>query len=284
MVLLYIAPTNLLTGIDHQYSNEPLFKSRTISMSDYTFRPIGFIRSCFKEKFGVPRQPGLVPEAGAILEIVPEFQRSEAFRDLVAFSHIWILFVFHQCIDSHWRPTVRPPRLGGNQRVGVFASRSGFRPNPIGQSAVELVNVETGKGILNLHLKGVDLVDGTPVLDIKPYLPYADSLPQAKSGYAPEKPAARFKVLFSRTAQNACLALEQRQYPQLKQLIINLLALDPRPGYADTTTKSEYGMRLWELNITFKVMENHFLVQRIEAPHDAFGRLPIDKRATWGDD
>lgn len=233
-------------------------------MTAYTFNPIGFIRSCFMEKFGTPRQSGLVPEAGAVLEIAPQFQRSEAFRDLETFSHIWLIFVFHQCIDNHWHPTVRPPRLGGNRRVGVFASRSGFRPNPIGQSAVQLVKLEASKGLLRLHLQGVDLVDGTPVLDIKPYLPYADSLPGAKAGYAPQRPVAKAEVIFSRTAEQACHRLRITRHPQLKQLIIDLLALDPRPGYANGTTKRKYGMRLWDLNIIFKVNENHFVVERIE--------------------
>lgn len=234
-------------------------------MTAYTFNPIGFIHSCFIEKFGTPRQSGLVPEAGAVLEIVPQFQRSEAFRDLETFSHIWLIFVFHQCLDNQWRPTVRPPRLGGNRRVGVFASRSGFRPNPIGQSAVRLVKIETNKGSLRLHLRGVDLVDGTPVLDIKPYLPYADSLPEAKAGYALQRPVAKADVIFSRTAEQACQKLKITRHPQLKQLIIDLLALDPRPGYADLTTRRKYGMRLWDLNITFKVSENHFVVEHIDA-------------------
>lgn len=160
---------------------------------------------------------------------------------------------------------VRPPRLGGNQRVGVFASRSGFRPNPIGQSAVELVRIETGKKHLWLHVKGIDLVDGTPVLDIKPYLPYADSWPHAKSGYAPQKPAARFDVRFSEMAEHACREVERTQQRPMRQLIIDLLALDPRPGYSDTTGKREYGMHLWDFNIKFRHTKNYFYVEAIEA-------------------
>jgi len=232
-------------------------------MTDFSFKPIGYIRSCFTEKFGIPRQPGIVPEAKAILEINRPFQDHAAFRRLETFSHIWILFVFHQCPQNGWNSTVRPPRLGGNQRVGVFASRSGFRPNPIGQSAVELVTIEKSQGNVSLHLKGVDLLDGTPVLDIKPYLPYADSLPQAKAGYASAPPPADMAVRFSNKAAQTCRMLEGQFYPQLERLIIDLLAIDPRPGYADAVGKRCFGMRIWDLNIKFKVVDNQMIVESI---------------------
>jgi tRNA-Thr(GGU) m(6)t(6)A37 methyltransferase TsaA len=237
-------------------------------MSDYSFRPIGFIRSCFPEKFGIPRQPGLVPEAKARLEILPPFQSPEAFRELETFSHIWIVFVFHQCLDGDWRATVRPPRLGGNRRVGVFASRSGFRPNPIGQSAVELVGIERSPGRTTLQLRGVDLLDGTPVLDIKPYLPYCDALPQAAAGYAAEPPAAKMTVAFTPQATRTCRQLEDNRYYGLQQLITDLLALDPRPGYADQIGKQAFGMRLWDLNIRFKVEADHLVVESIDPAPD----------------
>lgn len=232
-------------------------------MHAYTFNPIGYIRSCFKEKFGIPRQSGLVTNAYATLEIEPRYCRGEAFRELTSFSHIWLLFVFHQCLDTPWRPTVRPPRLGGNQRVGVFASRSGFRPNPVGQSAVELIRIDTDNKHMRLHLAGVDLMDGTPVLDIKPYLPYADCHPQAQAGYASDKPNPRFNVCFSEQADQSCQALEEN-IPSFRQLIIDLLAIDPRPGYASTTSKREYGMRLWDVNIRFRFEHDHFVVETIE--------------------
>jgi tRNA-Thr(GGU) m(6)t(6)A37 methyltransferase TsaA len=232
-------------------------------MTDISFKPIGYIRSCFTEKFGIPRQPGLAPDAEAVLEINRSFQDHAAFRRLETFSHIWILFVFHQCLHNGWKSTVRPPRLGGNRRVGVFASRSGFRPNPIGQSAVELIAIEKAHGKIALHLKGVDLLDGTPVLDIKPYLPYADSLPQAKAGYASTPPPANRVVRFSDEAAQTCELLENRSYPQLKRLIIDLLAMDPRPGYADAVEKRSFGMRLWDLNIKFKAVDDHMIVESI---------------------
>jgi tRNA (adenine37-N6)-methyltransferase len=233
-------------------------------MNIYSFRPIGTIRSCFPEKFGIPRQPGLAPDATAVLEIHRPYQNHDAFRHLELFSHIWILFVFHQCRRGEWKATVRPPRLGGNRRVGVFASRSGFRPNPIGQSAVELVSIEKASGKMRLHLRGVDLLDGTPVLDIKPYLPYADSLPQAKDGFAPGAPPKTTAVRFSTEAARACRLLGERSYPRLERLITDLLALDPRPGYAPGSEERTYGMRLWDLNIKFQVFDDHIAVTAID--------------------
>jgi tRNA-Thr(GGU) m(6)t(6)A37 methyltransferase TsaA len=228
----------------------------------FTFEPIGHIRSCFSEKFGIPRQPGLVSDARAVVKIEPTFQRMEAFQALEGFSHIWILFVFHKCRGT-WKTMVRPPRLGGNRRVGVFASRSGFRPNPIGQSVVELISIETGRGSVRLHIKGVDLMDGTPVLDIKPYLPYADCRPHARAGYAEDKPQAEKQVVFSPAAARTCRQLENDSRPDLCRLITGLLSLDPRPGYADTSGKRNYGMRLWDLDVRFSVDGNQFVVNDV---------------------
>jgi tRNA-Thr(GGU) m(6)t(6)A37 methyltransferase TsaA len=228
----------------------------------YTFEAIGHIRSCFSEKFGTPRQPGLVSQARAVVEIDPPFQRLEAFQALEGFSHIWILFVFHQCRQT-WKTKVRPPRLGGNQRVGVFASRSGFRPNPIGQSVVELISIKAGRDSLQLHIKDLDLVDGTPVLDIKPYLPYADSRPQARAGYAGERPRPVKQVVFSPAADRSCRELENDSRPDLHALITRLLCLDPRPGYADTSAKRDYGMRLWDVDVKFSIEGNQFVVNDV---------------------
>lgn len=233
-------------------------------MPAYTFEPIGRIHSCFTEKFGIPRQPGLVPEARAILEILPPYQRDEAFRGLDRFSHLWILFVFHQCERTQWKPTVRPPRLGGNRRIGVFASRSGFRPNPIGQSAVELTRLEINRNRLRLYLQGVDLLDGTPVLDIKPYLAYTDSIPGARSGYAQEAPGNHRTVCFSDQADDMCNHLEGPSYPQLRQLIIEVLIQDPRPAYLDGETSRDFGMRLWDINIRFRINADGILVTSLE--------------------
>lgn len=143
----------------------------------FSIEAIGVTHSCFKDKFGVPRQPGLINSAHARLELFPPFNQPSAFSGLEGFSHIWINFVFHHCLDQQVRLTVRPPRLGGNRKIGVFASRSTHRPNPIGLSVVKLAGIEKGSDGVSLLLNGVDLVDGTPVLDIKPYLPSADAIP-----------------------------------------------------------------------------------------------------------
>jgi tRNA (adenine37-N6)-methyltransferase len=236
--------------------------------NSYTFQPIGRIHSCYSEKFGIPRQSGLVPEVPAVLEIFSPFDQDEALRGLDGFSHLWLLFVFHQCMGQPWRATVRPPRLGGNARIGVFASRSGFRPNPIGQSAVRLISVTREKSGLHLHLKGVDLLDGTPVLDIKPYILYADSIPDARSGYAQAAPAPELDVVFSPEAQSVCRSLEQRGYPELKSLIIAHLLQDPRPAYQRSGGQRSYGMRLWDLNVRFRIDHDTAWVESLDRVAD----------------
>lgn len=218
----------------------------------FTFEPVGVIHSCFKENFGIPRQPGLVPEARAVLELLPPYNRVEAVRGLEGFSHVWVSFVFHTRLGTPWSPTVRPPRLGGNRRLGVFATRSPLRPNPIGLSAVELERVEAGPAGVLLHLKGIDLLDGTPVLDIKPYLPYSDSIPAASGGFAGEAPEAAFEVRFEPRALDSCAAAEST--PGLEALIRQILSQDPRPAYyGKGKGKREFGMRLFDYDVKWVV-------------------------------
>lgn len=220
-------------------------------------QPIGIVHSCFPEKFGIPRQAGLVEEARATLELLPPFDAPETVRGLEGFSHIWLLFIFHAHMASGWKPTVRPPRLGGNKRLGVFATRSPFRPNPIGLSAVGLERIETNKGRALLHLRGADLLDGTPVLDIKPYVPYADALPTARGGFAAERPATPMEVTFSPQALAACRSLEQNGYPYLERLIRQVLDHDPRPAYYATRPGShDFGMRLLDFEVRWRT-ERH---------------------------
>ncbi|MBT8042092.1 MAG: tRNA (N6-threonylcarbamoyladenosine(37)-N6)-methyltransferase TrmO, partial [Pontiella sp.] len=195
--------------------------------SDFTFKPIGFIRSCYGEKFGIPRQPGLVRSATATLTLQPPYNVAEALRGLEDFSHAWIIFVFHQSTSEEWKATVRPPRLGGNERVGVFASRSNFRPNPIGLSVVELLSIE---GTM-IRLGGGDFLDGTPVLDIKPYIPYSDSRPDAKGAFAHSAPSPLNTVTFAPHVESRMLELETAERPNLKQLIADMLSFNPRPAY-----------------------------------------------------
>ncbi len=224
----------------------------------FQFSPVGLIRSPFKEKFGIPRQSGLVPAAEAFLELLPPFDTEQALREIEGFSHLWLIFVFHALSPTPWSPLVRPPRLGGNRRVGVFASRATHRPNPIGLSAVELVAVGEEAGRLGLHLRGADLLDGTPILDIKPYLPYADSLPQARAGFAPAPPSAQLSVTFTPEAAAACAARDD--LPQLRTLIEQAVALDPRPAYQALDPTRIYGMRLFDLDVHWRVAPEGALV------------------------
>lgn len=166
-------------------------------MSSFQFEQIGVIRSPYKEKFAVPRQPGLVIHGSGELHLVAPYNQADAVRGLEAFSHLWVVFVFHQTMEGGWRPTVRPPRLGGNARMGVFATRSTFRPNPIGMSLVELKGIRCQKDQVILELGSLDLVDGTPVIDIKPYLPFAEALPDARASYAQDAPQADMPVHFT---------------------------------------------------------------------------------------
>lgn len=212
------------------------------------FTPIGVIHSPFKEKFGIPRQPGLMPSASARLELLPPYDREEALRGVESFSHLWLIFVFHGVKREEWRPTVRPPRLGGNERIGVFATRSTHRPNPLGLSVVELAGVVREGGRLFLELRNVDLLDGTPILDIKPYVAYADALPEAHSGFAQEAPS-QVEVRFSAQAEQRCAALKGR-YPQLRRFIGEMLQLDPRPSYQNVPGR-RYGVRIYDLNVVW---------------------------------
>lgn len=232
---------------------------------DYHFEAIGLIHSCYKEKFGIPRQPGLVSEARATLELLPPYNRREALAGLEGFSHVWILFVFHGIRRDEWRPTVRPPRLGGNKRLGVFATRSTFRPNPIGLSVVELEDIELSQGKVLLHLRGSDLLDGTPVLDIKPYLPYADSVAGAKAGFAPALPEARQTVVFTPEAERQCVAYENDARKNLKALITQILEQDPRPAYRGSDDdRNEYGMRLYDFNLRWCVDDGVAIVLALD--------------------
>ncbi|KLN64269.1 MULTISPECIES: tRNA (N6-threonylcarbamoyladenosine(37)-N6)-methyltransferase TrmO [Vibrio] len=228
----------------------------------YSVEPIGFIESPYKEKFAVPRQPSLVPAARSRVKLVGEANSPEAVRGLEQFSHAWLLFLFDQNLAAGWKPTVRPPRLGGNQRVGVFASRSTFRPNGIGMSAVEIKGITKQGDQIYLDLGNVDLVDGTPIIDIKPYIPYSDSIPQALASYAETEPEES-QVLFSSIATEQ---LETRGYLDYQKTVIEqVLAQDPRPAYKKNKPDSkEYAVNLFDLNVKFTVNDNLITVTAIE--------------------
>lgn len=231
---------------------------------DYCFRPIGMIRSCFTENFGIPRQAGLAPDARARLELFSPYACADAVRQLEGFSHLWLLYVFHGERGKSWWPLVRPPRLGGNEKVGVFASRSPRRPNPIGLSAVRLLSMDRRSDTLALELGGVDLLDGTPVLDIKPYLPYADAIDGARGGYASAPPLPTLRVEFSDLAERQC-AVHETRYPNLAALITQMLALDPRPAYrVEDAAGRTFGCRLLDLDVKWSVTDETATVLTLE--------------------
>ena len=208
--------------------------------------PIGIIHSCFKEKFAAPRQPGLVPAALAQVELHPPYNQADAVAGLEEFSHIWLTFAFHQTAQQGWKPKVRPPRLGGNKKLGVFATRSTFRPNPLGLSLVKLESIDTSNGVI-LHVSGADLIDQTPILDIKPYLPWVESIPDAKSGFASDDQVLQLPVRYSEQAQ---LALSSR--PELTELIEQVLLHDPRPAYQQDPERI-YGCNIADINLRWQV-------------------------------
>lgn len=214
-------------------------------MSDFPMKTIARIRSDFTTKFGVPRQSGLVDELESTIVFEPEYRNTDALRGLEGFSHLWLVWVFDQAIRETWSPTVRPPRLGGNTRMGVFATRSPFRPNPIALSCVRLAGMEeTAEGTV-LRIRGADLMDGTPILDIKPYIPYADCHPEAVGGFASAPAGETLEVvipdnLLSRIPENRRDALR------------GVLAQDPRPHYHDDPERV-YGFGFGGMEVKFSV-------------------------------
>ena len=234
-----------------------------IEFPAHPITPIGIIHSCYPEKFGIPRQPGLVKSSTGRLELLPPCDREEMVRGLDAFSHLWILFLFHGAVAEGWRPMVRPPWLGGQKRVGVFASRSPHRPNPIGLSVVRLTGISQEKKGLFLELAELDLLDQTPVFDIKPYVSYSDAVTDAECGFIPPPRMVQRKVLFTKEAEEACAIYEQRTGRQLRVLITETLEQDPRPASQRRQVR-EYGMALWEVNVRWQAEGDRFLVVGIE--------------------
>ena len=222
-------------------------------MTAIAFEPIATARTPFTDKFGIPRQPRLVDAPGRIL-LHPPYDRGEAFAGLDGFSHVWLLWVFHDdCLTAGWKPTVRPPRLGGRRSVGVFASRAPYRPNPIGLSAVAHHGLAADGDGLALRVSGIDLLDGTPVLDIKPYVPYADGIADAAGGFAHAEPDDRFCVRFTDEAAAAVAARDPDDALALHRLIEQVIARDPRPGYMDHyPERTAFGLRLYDCDIRWR--------------------------------
>jgi tRNA-Thr(GGU) m(6)t(6)A37 methyltransferase TsaA len=230
----------------------------------FHFTAIGRVSSPYKQKFAIPRQPNLVKEARGEIIFNPDYADPNALRALDEFSHLWLIFVFHAVMDKGWSATVQPPRLGGKENIGVFASRSMFRPNPIGLSVVENLGWQQKQDQIILSVGGLDLLDGTPILDIKPYLPYADSLPDARAGYATAAPGKTYRIDFSEDAQQQLDAL-QAEYPQLQAFITAVLKQDPRPAWRQKDLDDKrYGMSLYDLNIKWRLQDSNILVLSVE--------------------
>ena len=226
-------------------------------MEEWTLRPIARIQSDFSEKFGIPRQSGLVEALRARVVFAPEYQVREAFRGLEGFTHIWLVWAFSQNVEAGWSPTVRPPRLGGNVRMGVFATRSPFRPNPIGLSCVELLAIDydapDGPALV---VGGADLLDGTPIFDVKPYVPHADCRPQARGGFADAHREDRLAVDFPPR-------LEALVPPDKREALRGVLAGDPRPSYQRDPQRL-YGLGFAGLQVRFTVEDGVLHVRQVE--------------------
>jgi tRNA-Thr(GGU) m(6)t(6)A37 methyltransferase TsaA len=232
------------------------------------YPPIGYISTSFKEKFGVPRQSGMVSEARAILKLNNVSDYKRALNHLEEFSHVWIIFVFHKHTEMKWKPTIKPPRVDAPKDIGVFASRSPHRPNPIGMSAVKLEKIDwEAKGGIEIHLSGVDFLDETPVLDLKPYLPYADKIDEAHGGWA-EGEIVRYPVFFSEQSELIIEEISKNQRPDFRKLLFEILQWDPRPTSQKSANpienvKSEgmhFGFNCLDFDVKWKIQNQGIYV------------------------
>ena len=242
-----------------------------VEMSAFSFSPIGIVESCYSEKFGVPRQSLMVASARGVIRFKKEFSNPDCFLHLEGFSHLWVIYLFHKAQNENhpeaWKPTISPPRLGGPTRVGVFASRSPHRPNPIGLSVVKIEKIQRNlEGALEIEVSGVDILDGSPVLDVKPYLPYADGVPGALSGWV-EGEIPRYPVVLSPESETKAEQLG------IKALIRETLELDPRPRSQRERVRIQdassvgkrFAFRLKQFDIHWEIQEGGILrVLKIE--------------------
>ena len=229
---------------------------------EFAMKTVARIHSDFASKFGVPRQSGLVESLESLVVFEPEYRNPAALRGLEGFSHLWLVWVFDQAVrEGRWSPTVRPPRLGGNTRLGVFATRSPFRPNPVALSAVTLAGIEeTRSWGTVLRVRGADLMDGTPILDIKPYLPYADCRPEAVGGFAAAPAGETLEVEFPPE-------LWEKVPPERREALRGVLALDPRPRYQEDAERV-YGFGFAGLEVRFSVEGEVLRVREVLAQRD----------------
>ena len=220
-------------------------------------KPIAHIRNDYTAKFGIPRQSGLVEQVQSTIVFEPEYRNADAFRGIEGWSHLWLIWIFSEAVRDTWSPTVLPPRLGGKTRMGVFATRSPFRPNPIGLSSVKLTGFDLhSKDGPVLYVAGADLMDGTPILDVKPYLPYTDSHPDAIGGFAEPVREYHLEVVFPEEWMS--------QVPErLRESVLGLLAQDPRPSYQNDPDRV-YGVAFGGYDFRFRVRDGVLTVCEVE--------------------
>ena len=236
-------------------------------MTELKMPIIGYMKSPYTEKFGIPRQPNLV-QIESYIEMVEPYNDLLAFEGIDEFSHLWLIWQFHdnknQQENPKFRPQVRPPRLGGNKKIGVFATRSMYRPSPMGLSVVQFKKVEKVGKSVRLYVTGSDLLNDTPILDIKPYIQYSDAVVHAQSGYAQDEPERKL-VIWSECAQNECdiLLKEQTLTAQLVDELNQVLSLDPRPAYQDDAERI-YKMKFAKFDVAFQVINQEIHVLNIE--------------------
>lgn len=236
-----------------------------------TFEAIGYVQSTYKQRFGIPHQAGVSQGLTAFVQLNPLADYKTALKGLETFSHIWLLFVFHEHGGHKWKPSIRPPRLGGNKKVGLFASRSPHRPNPIGMSAVKLhaIDLDHPEGP-RLHISEVDLLDGTPILDIKPYIPLADCMSEANAGWA-DIPIKRYTVQVSELAQQEMTEISLQLGEDFQARAISMLELDPRPAFQKRKIPVEkienngkkFGLSVLNYDVKYEILNDGFLITRV---------------------
>lgn len=235
-------------------------------LPSFTLQTIAIAHTPFTQKFAIPRQAGLV-DLPSKIELLAPYNHLEAVNGLEQISHLWLSFIFHQHADKAAALQVRPPRLGGNKKIGVFATRSSFRPNCLGQSLVKLLSIEQSQQGLFLHVNGLDVLNGTPIVDIKPYLPYADCLPDAVNAIAPQAPTPRLMVQWQAPALAQLVSAFSDDTFLWQQRIEQLIALDPRPAYKQQQAQGNYVMRLYQWDIHWQMCsaENAEITQIVSA-------------------
>lgn len=233
----------------------------------HSISPIAVVHSAFKQKFGIPHQPGLAPSIRTQIELLAPYNQADFVRGLENCSHIWLLFLFSETLAEGWKPTVRPPRLGGKVRIGVFASRSPHRPNGIGISPVKLEKIHHKPQSLILEVSGADLLDGTPIIDIKPYLAHSDIIMDASYELIQKPTPLEHQVQFSEQAELSCNYWTEKLQEPLKEQIIELLKCDPRPAFKKKNEEKNYVVALYHLNIIWRIDHQTIWVDTISEAH-----------------